>query len=384
MPKGIIETTQSEQKQPPEEIPKGIFQDQIPENADIIFTSIRYVLSDIACLDDNYDLKENFINDPECNKTIYSPEGRLASPRQLFTMDLETGEVVQITNNDWYFITAQVVDATTIMTLAACSDTDGNGLIDEQDELELYFLDLETQEMDCLTADLEFAAINNPDYSHVNEKILFSAQQSGVFHNYLFTINAEKELVQITNDNKYMDFDFAWSEDGSKIVFNRLPLPVFTKPSQVWLMDADGAGAEKITDGGDDADLEDKHRPYPIGTDADPDLSPDNSRIVFSRLVTGKRNEPIGVWELIVIDVLTKKETILDSEYANMIPEWKSGGILFIRQQSVDDYISNPMGVKQSLYRYQDGEFTELEPYPYNVFPIGANGASWITCISVD
>lgn len=321
MPKGKIEKTQSEPKQPPEEIPKGILQDQIPENADIIFTSIRYVLSDIACLDDNYDLKENFINDPECNKTIYSPEGRLASPRQLFTMDLETGEVVQITNNHWYFITAQVVDATTIMTLAACSDTDGNGLIDEQDELELYFLDLETQEMDCLTADLEFAAINNPDYSHVNEKILFSAQQSGVFHNYLFTINAEKELVQITNDNKYMDFDCAWSEDGSKIVFNRLPLPVFTKPSQVWLMDADGAGAEKITDGGDDADLEDKHGPYPIGTDADPDLSPDNSRIVFSRLVTGKRNEPIGVWELIVIDVLTKKETILDSEYANMIPE---------------------------------------------------------------
>ncbi len=75
-------------KQPPPEIPKGILVSELPEGADIIFTSIRYVLSGIACLDENYDLKENFINDPECNRKIYAPDGGLASPRQLFTMDL--------------------------------------------------------------------------------------------------------------------------------------------------------------------------------------------------------------------------------------------------------------------------------------------------------
>jgi hypothetical protein len=153
---------------------------------------------------------------------------------------------------------------------------------------------------------------------------------------------------------------------------------MFARPSQVWLMDSDGTDAEKITDGGPDMELEGTHGQYPIGTDADPDLSPDNYEIVFSRLKTGKQNEPIGVWELVIIDVDTKVETLLDSEYANMIPEWKSGGILFIRQQSVDDYISRPMEIKQSLYRYKDGQFMELEEYPYNVFPIGANGASWI------
>jgi hypothetical protein len=36
------------------------------------------------------------------------------------------------------------------------------------------------------------------------------------------------------------------------------------------------------------------------------------------------------------------------------------------------------MEIKQSLYRYKDGQFTELEEYPYNVFPIGAYGGSWI------
>ncbi len=375
---GCLPQEDPAKNQPPSEIPKGILVDEIPQGADIIFTSIRYVLSDIDCLDEDYNLKENFINDPKCNRKIYTSDGGLASPRQLFTMDLETGQVVQLTNNDCFFITAQVVNTTTIMALAACSDTDSNGLINEQDETELYLLDLAAKRMDCLTDDLELAAINNPDYSPVHEKILFSAQQNGVFHNYLFTINADKELVQITDDDNYMDFDCSWSEDSSKIVFNRLPLPILTKPSQVWLMDSTGTGAQKITDGGSNSDNEDNHGPYPIGTDADPDLSPDNNQIVFSRLKTGKQNEPIGVWELVIIDVVTKKETVLDSQYANMIPEWKSGGILFIRQQSVEDYISHPMNIKQSLYRYKDGQFTELEPYPYNVFPIGAYGGSWI------
>ena len=175
-----------------------------------------------------------------------------------------------------------------------------------------------------------------------------------------------------------MDFDCSWSDAGTKIVFNRLPLPILTRPSQVWLMDSTGTGAEKITDGGPNPGNEENHGPYPIGTDADPDLSPDNSKIVFSRLKTGRQNEPLGVWELIVIDVITKEETVLDSQYTNMVPEWKSGGILFVRQQSVDDYMSKPMEIKQSLYRYKDGHFTELEEYPYNVFPVGAYGGSWV------
>jgi hypothetical protein len=368
----------TEEKKPPPEMPQGILVNEVPEGADIIFTSIRYVLSDIACLDDNYDLKENFINDPECNRMIYTPDGGLASPRQLFSLDLETGRVVQLTNNECFFITAQVVNATTIMALAACSDTDGNGLINEQDEIELYLLDLTAEKMGCLTDDLDLAAINNPDYSPVHDKIVFSAQLDGVFHNYLFTIDTARDLQQITDDHDYMDFDCAWSEDGTKIVFNRLPLPILTKPSQVWMMDSDGANQERITDGGSNPSSEGNHGPYPIGTDADPDLSPDNQTIVFSRLKTGKQNEPIGVWELVIVDVATKTETTLDSQYANMIPEWKSRGILFIRQQSVANYISRPMDIKQSLYQYKDGQFTELEEYPYNVFPIGAYGGSWI------
>jgi hypothetical protein len=140
------------------------------------------------------------------------------------------------------------------------------------------------------------------------------------------------------------------------------------------MMDSDGSNLEKITEGGKNPNNEGPQRGYPIGIDADPDLSPDNKKIVFSRLKTGEENGLFGIYELVTIDVDTKEEHILDSSYANMVPEWKSRGILFVRQIGALD----PTDLKQSLYVYRNGEFVELEKFPYNVFPIGAYGGSWI------
>jgi Tol biopolymer transport system component len=365
---------------PPTPIPSGILIQEIPSNMDIIFDSIRYVLNDMACLDENYQVDKNFLNIPECNAIIYDAKNDgLASPRQLFAMDLESREVVQITNTECAFLLGQVVDSTRLMTWAACSDTDNNGQISEKDKTELYLFKLPSGEMDCLTCGYDLTSINNPDYSQVNSKIVFSAQHTTAFHNYLFTIDLHKNLAQITNQTDYMDFDCAWSEDGSKIVFNRLEAPWLTKPSQIWLMDSDGNNLEKITEGGPNPHLEENHGLYPIGIDADPDLSPDNQKIVFSRLKTGKENIPFGVFELIVIDVDTKAVEVLDSQYANMVPQWKSGGILINRQVGVVDANEiSATNLKQSLYVYRDGIFEELEASPYNVFPLGAYGGYWI------
>lgn len=375
---GCAEETPDEQtaRPSPTPIPEGILVEEVPENADAIISSLRYVLRDPACLDEDYRVKENFLADGECGRLIYDPEAdALASPRQLYAMDIETGGVTQLTNTDCLFISGQAIDAHTLMTCAVCEETAAAGRVNEAEHANLYLLDLATEEMDCLTCGMGLQAIIAPDYSHATEKIVFSAREGDASHpNHLFTIDAERNLTPITGDSDYMDFDCSWSEDGTRIVFSRLPAPWFSKPTQVWLMDADGSNLERITNGGDNPNDEGSHGPYPIGTDADPDLSPDNTKIVFERLKTGKKNEPMGVWELIVIDVATKEETVLDSSYSNMVPEWKSGGILFLRQVGSADVMER----KQSLYLYRDGEFTELETYPYNVFPIGAYGGHWI------
>ena len=377
---GVSLACSSQAAAPPTPLPSGILVREIPADMDILFDSIRYVLNDTACLDRNNKIDGNFLNIPACNALIYDPQGNsISSPRQLFAMDLETGDVVQITNTDCLFVLGQAVDAATLMTLAICSDTDGSGKINEQDKSELYLLDLAAGHMDCLTCEHDLTAINNADYSQVNKKIVFSAQHSTAFHNYLFTIDAEKNLAQITDREEYMDFDCAWSEDGTKIVFNRMPEPWLTIPSQVWWMDADGTNLEKITDGGPNPDGEENHGMYPIGIDADPDLSPDNKKIVFSRLRTGLENAPFGVYELVVVDVETGEIEVLDSQFANMIPQWKTGGILINRQVGfADPSDKNPLHLQQSLYLYRDGVFTELEDYPFNVFPMGAFGGYWI------
>jgi Tol biopolymer transport system component len=376
-----VEETQNppeETQEPPAEIPKGLLVSEIPENADILFVSMRYVFNDLACLDDRYEIKTNFLGDSECIKKIYDAESNvLASPRQLYAYDVETGDVIMLTNVDYDFSSSKPVDTSRIMAIGAGADTDGDGILSTKDEINIYLIDLAMGEIECLTQGLNLTSMNNPDYSKVNEKILFSAQRKGVFHNYLFTLDLNETLTQITDDDDYHDFDCSWSEDGTKIVFSRLPDQEYpwVIPSQVWLMDADGTSLVKITDGGPNPGNEEPHGPYPIGIDADPDLSPDNSKIVFSRLRTGKQNEPFGVYELVVIDLETAEETVLDSSYANMIPEWKPQGIVFIRQIGSSTSV---MDRKQSVYIYRDDEFRELEPDPFNVFPIGSNGASWI------
>jgi Tol biopolymer transport system component len=361
--------------QPPVELPPGIQVDKVPETADLLFVSMRYVLRDLACLDENYLAKDNFLNDPECMEKIYNEDlNVLASPRQLYALDIDSGEAVQLTNLDCDFSGVKPIDESRLMAAGMCADTDGDGLISTLDKPEVYLLDLGNDQVSCLTCEFDLRAINNPDYSIANELILFSAQRVDKFHNYLFTLDLNQNLTQITTDDNYMDFDCSWSEDGTKIVFSRLPTPFFDLPSQVWLIDANGSNQEKITDGGPNLANEDPHGPYPIGIDADPDLSPDNSQIVFSRLRTGMENEPFGVYELVVIDVSSGEITILDSSFANMIPEWKEEGILLIRQIGSS---TNVMDRKQAIYLYQNGLFKNLEP-DFEVFPIGSNGASWI------
>ena len=113
-----------------------------------------------------------------------------------------------------------------------------------------------------------------------------------------------------------MDFDCSWSEDGKKIVFSKLPALRFSSPYQVWVMDADGSNQVQIISGDLDPNNEGSHGPYPIGIDADPELSPDGKKIVFSRLKTGKENIPFGIYQLMVVDVVTKEIEILDESYA--------------------------------------------------------------------
>ena len=170
--------------------------DEVPVGADLIFVSIRYVLDDLACLDEEYMLKADWLGDSDCIKLIYSEDfSIISSPRQLYTLDIETGEVVQLTNVGYDFSSSKPIDITRIMAIGAEEDTNGDGIVGTGDEVNIYVVNLASKEIECLTDGLGLREFNNPDYSQANGLIVFSAQKQELFHNYLFTLSLYGELT---------------------------------------------------------------------------------------------------------------------------------------------------------------------------------------------
>lgn len=89
---------------------KGVLINEIPGDMDIIFSSIRYVLHDPACLDENNRLKKNFVADTDCNNLFYSSKtDEIISPRQLYLLDIESRDVEQVTNMNCFFVNGQLL-----------------------------------------------------------------------------------------------------------------------------------------------------------------------------------------------------------------------------------------------------------------------------------
>ncbi|MBU1880227.1 MAG: hypothetical protein KJ734_14870, partial [Chloroflexi bacterium] len=268
-------------------------------------------------------------------------------------------------------------------------DTDGDGAVSESDETRLYLLDLSDGAADGGMTDWSeklpgLIGFNNADWSPDGSRIVFSASQSWVRHR-LFTVAADgTDLQQLTSDDDaYLDFDPAWSWDGRRIVFNRLPEQPqpWSRPSGVWVMDADGSNLRQLTAGGANPAGQPNHGPYPMGLDCDPELSPDNARAVFCRLVDSQANGPFGNWFLYLIGADGQGFTRLSKLDAGreMVPDWgPNGRIAYTRTV----YHQDPMQVTQTLVLWQDGWETELEAFPFTVFPLGGEAAKWIPTLA--
>lgn len=140
----------------------------------------------------------------------------------------------------------------------------------------------------------------------------------------IYKMDKDGSNQELLYDSGYHDADIDWVGD----------LIVFTQQSQIWKMKSDGSGAASITNppnagGWGQANL-------PFG-DYDPRISPDGTKILFSRMISDESVH--GNYDIFMVDLDgSNLINLTNSGYSQGLSSWSRDGreILFIRAASGD------------------------------------------------
>jgi Tol biopolymer transport system component len=108
-----------------------------------------------------------------------------------------------------------------------------------------------------------------PDFSPDGLRIVFHSVRAGHTNTELYVMSVDgSNQTRLTNSSESSTFA-AWSPDGSRIAFARGTSPTATTRGtrQIWVMNADGTGAQQVTAEGDN------YRPR---------WSPDSKKLIFA------------------------------------------------------------------------------------------------------
>jgi TolB protein len=128
----------------------------------------------------------------------------------------------------------------------------------------------------------------------------------------VFVMDADGGNIREVYDSGFHDSDMHCA--NGKIVF--------TRNSQVWMMNEDGTGVTQVTNPPRAGEW--GSAPLPFG-DYDPNLSPDGNHIVFERLVRDESSH--GNYDIYIINLDGSGETaITDNGYTQGLPIWSHSG----------------------------------------------------------
>ena len=243
-----------------------------------------------------------------------------------------------------------------------CVPLVGATCVPYQEEWGIYELDLESGDTQLIySSSYEINMINlSPDGSTF---VLSINLGEGYDYSEIFTLDVDGSGLTQISDNEFWNLYPIWSPDGSEILFltfretldiykmgreggeqqlfydsgghdgdidwvdDRI---VFTRNSQIWVMNSDGSDVHQLTDPPRAGEWGNSVLPF---GDYDPRISPDGSLVVFERMVDD--SSPHGNYDLYVIGIDgTSEYSVTDLGWTLGIARWSSDGAKLIFQVS--------------------------------------------------
>ncbi len=215
------------------------------------------------------------------------------------------------------------------------TDTNGDGVLRADDGYALVFADLDRQAQANLVEASQ--KVTGMDWSPVQDLVVYSAQGIGgedLFRTDPIRPTADNQQdtrnlscptgqngVTPPCDNRIRERRPRIDPSGQFLVYERIgadgkgQIWAFQNVASIFPITTGGPGSEPLTG-----------TPYVVGSDADPDFSPDNASIVFRRL-TATGNGGRGTWDILAVDSDgTNLRTVARGGAWRSAPDWAIDG----------------------------------------------------------
>lgn len=225
------------------------------------------------------------------------------------------------------------------------TDSNGDGVLSAEDGYALVYVDLDRQAQANLVEASQ--QVTGMDWSPVQDLVVYSAQGAGGEDLFRTTpIRPTADNQQDTRnlscvadpttgapaacDNRIRERRPRIDPSGSFLVYERIGVDgkgqiwVFQNVTTAFAVTTGGPGSEALTG-----------TPYVVGSDADPDFSPDNGSIVFRRL-TATGNGGRGTWNIMAVNSdATNLRTLVSGPAWRSAPDWSVDGSIAFAETDV-------------------------------------------------
>jgi Tol biopolymer transport system component len=280
---------------------------------------------------DNPFANETRTNPPRATSAVLFSSNlatQVGAPREVFAIDADGANLTQLTfcgTDESPCDNAEVSpapDRQRVMVRRR-QDENGNGRFDDNEGTALVFVDLTRGAQAAIVPSQGNVA--SLDWADTGDVIVYSAAGSATLEDlYRIDPNGQNNR-NLTSTAAVRERRLRVDPTASAAVFERLDA---TGKAGVYLF-IDSLRQNRLSNGGPGTDPL-PGTPYVVGSDTDPDFSPDGTSVVFRRLLgTGVRG--LGSWSLVVVPsngTLTER-VLTTGEAFRGAPDWGPNGIVY-------------------------------------------------------